>query len=428
MTFHIEDISYCSNVHAGEGIEDVLKNLTRFIQPVCQSRGLSSMATGLWLSAAAAKELTDKVILNQFKRVLYEQNLLLTSINGFPYGGFHKEEIKEGVYLPDWSSSDRLKYTKNLADVLAACLPEHCNTGTISTVPLGYKKYWSQQKHSAAITHLSEISEYLHQLKQNTGKSILLCLEMEPDCVLESTAELIEFFTNELYTKREHYSHLGTCFDVCHQAVMFEDVAESLSRIISAGIPIGKIQLSSALRAAFSSIDTTKTDDDLLTVLTQFCEPEYLHQVKSKNTDGRIVSCPDLPAAIKADLSETHFSEDHLSEEHLSTPTFKNDWRIHFHVPVNADYLLHPQLKTTRDDLLRVFDFLQQNRNIRPHLEVETYCWQVLPMSLRPQNDVDLIKGITSELLWVEAELNKRELLCMEKETIHEKKTAVSCY
>lgn len=418
MAFHIEDISYCSNVHAGESIEEVLQNLTRFIQPVCQRRGLSSMAAGLWLSAAAAKELTDDLILNQLKLALYEQGLLLTSINGFPYGGFHQEHVKDSVYLPDWSSPERLKYTKNLADVLAACLPEKCNTGTISTVPLGYKKHWSQQKHSAAIGHFSELAEYLHRLKQNTGKHILVCLEMEPDCVLESTEELLEFFTKDLNTKVGHYSHLGTCFDVCHQAVMYEDVAESLSRVVNAGITIGKIQLSNALRVVFSSAGTGKKDNDLITLLSQFCEPKYLHQVKSKNTDGRIVNSLDLPVAMKVGLSENN----------TSTPTYENDWRIHFHVPINTDHLLHPRLKTTRNDLLRVFDFLQQNPDIRPHLEVETYSWQVLPMSLRPKNDADLIEGIVGELLWVEQELKRRGLLCLEKEFIYEKKTAVSCY
>jgi glucose/arabinose dehydrogenase len=387
------DITYCSNVHAGESVAEIIANFGQFIQPVCQGRGLESMACGLWISARAASELQNDSVLDSFERALGLFGLQLTSINGFPFGGFHQDAVKDQVYLPDWSDPARLQYSKNLADVLAKCLPYDVDNGAISTLPLGYKKHWSEAKQQAAIAHLNELMVYLKALKVRTGKHIQVCLEMEPDCVLESTDELIDFFIHQRFVEDElANNHLAVCYDVCHQAVMFEDGFDALQRICGAGITIGKIQLSSALNAQFNQAQNSAEDDGLLELLSQFCEPKYLHQVKYQNAQGQLNASADLSVALKD-----------------NTP--KTQWRVHFHVPINTEHLVHPQLKTTRDDLLRVFDFLREYPAIKPILEVETYSWQVLPAQIRPQNDGQLIDGIVNELRWVETQLQQRGLL-----------------
>ena len=289
MFFRRADIGYCSNVHAGETVAEITQNFSRFMQPVCHHRGLSAMASGLWISAAAASELRDEQALANFKQALVQSNLKLTSINGFPYGGFHQEKVKDHVYLPDWSDPARLQYSKNLAAVLASCLPADHETGAISTLPLGYKAHWNAQKHQAAIRHLGELAAYLEQLKQQTGKRILMCLEMEPDCVLESTDELLDFFVNQLRPHVSCHEYLAVCYDVCHQAVMFEDAYEAMQRIVDADITIGKIQLSSALQAIFTDETCNgERDESLLSLLAQFCEPKYLHQVKCQDSKGML--------------------------------------------------------------------------------------------------------------------------------------------
>ena len=40
-------------------------------------------------------------------------------MNGFPYGPFHGTRVKEEVYLPDWRSDERVRYTCALADLMA---------------------------------------------------------------------------------------------------------------------------------------------------------------------------------------------------------------------------------------------------------------------------------------------------------------------
>jgi hypothetical protein len=66
-------------------------------------------------------------------------------------------------------------------------------------------------------------------------------------------------------------------------------------------------------------------------------------------------------------------------------------WRVHFHVPVDAERL--GPLKTTRTDLRAALAAVKQ-LSYAPHLEVETYTWEVLPD--RP--GVDLVEGLTREL------------------------------
>jgi hypothetical protein len=66
-------------------------------------------------------------------------------------------------------------------------------------------------------------------------------------------------------------------------------------------------------------------------------------------------------------------------------------WRVHFHVPVNAESL--GPLGTTRGDLRRALAAVGA-LDYAPHLEVETYTWEVLPGGGKP----DLVAGLTAEL------------------------------
>ena len=404
-----EDIAYCSNVHAGKTLDELTQNLRSYITPVRSQRGLDTMTSGLWISATAAVQLQDNAALLDFQQALRDAGLSLTSINGFPYRGFHQQEVKAKVYLPDWSMPARLQYSKNLADILAVCLPENCEFGAISTLPLGYKQRWNDAKHQQAMAYFLELNQYLAELYSSTGKRILVCLEMEPDCVLESTYELIQFF-GELATENTLQNSsdslfLGVCYDVCHQAVMHEDAYQALKFITNAGIQIGKIQLSSALQVDFDS--SKKIDPELFELLQEYAEPTYLHQVRAKQVQGGVIACNDLSDALK-------IIQDRQSELSKSL-----SWRIHFHVPINSKRLNHASLTTTQTDLLRVFDFLRDyfttsqmlDKTSKPWLEVETYSWHVLPQLLHPLDDAGLICGIVDELNWVETQLAARQLL-----------------
>jgi hypothetical protein len=111
--------------------------------------------------------------------------------------------------------------------------------------------------------------------------------------------------------------------------------------------------------------------------LARYVEPRYLHQVFARTPEGKIYAALDL------------------TEQLALTPPAEyreaTEWRIHFHVPVDADWL--GPLATTRDDLTRALGAVAR-MEYAPHLEVETYTWDVLPGGQRPT----LVDGLTREL------------------------------
>jgi hypothetical protein len=74
-------------------------------------------------------------------------------------------------------------------------------------------------------------------------------------------------------------------------------------------------------------------------------------------------------------------------------------WRIHFHVPVDAEDL--GSLGTTRNELKLALAAVAQ-LDSAPHLEVETYTWDVLPGG----SSVALVDGLTRELTATRALIN----------------------
>lgn len=389
------ELTYCSNVHAGETLAEVRTVIAGAVAGVRRARSLEHMGSGLWLSAHAAEELQDGTARAAFRALLSDQGLELFTLNGFPYGNFHSASVKEQVYQPDWADSRRLNYTRQLATILADCLGDGQREGTVSTVPLGYRPGWTAVQQQQALDVLGRLVVFLSDLRERTDRSIRMCLELEPGCVLESTAEMLKLFGEELpaSTHRQGIAwqqverHLGVCFDVCHQAVLFEEPAESLHRMHRAGIPIGKIQLSSALEIAHPSEASVRA------ALREFAEPRYLHQVRTV-AQGKQSGVMDLSQALASP----------------GLPT-TSSWRVHFHVPVQATFLEPRGLGTTQAAIGQVLDFLSAHRELHPHLEVETYTWQVLPRNLRPADNAQLLRGLARELAWVETELEQRGLL-----------------
>ena len=397
MSWFRSQLSYCSNVHPGETIAGITSNISNYIEPVRQRRGLESMSAALWLSAEAATELLQQPdALQKFRAGLDAHGLYLQTLNGFPYGGFHKVRVKEKVYQPDWSTRERLDYTVNLATILSACLPPDETAGTISTLPLGLARTWTQERQQDSLDNLLALVAKLAKLKMRTGKHIRVCLEMEPGCVLESTAQSIKLFNAWIPSRAQDKGidpdlvrdHLGLCYDVCHQAVMMEDINASLEKITAGGITIGKIQISCALSVSNVAAPDTRN------WLNEFAEEKYLHQVCTRNASGDRVFSIDLAEA----LGDAGYP-------------VQDDWKIHFHVPVHSETLYIDNIRTTSETIREVLEFLSKHPQCRPHIEVETYTWNVLPGDERPHNDDGLIDCLTSELLWLESQMNRHSLL-----------------
>jgi sugar phosphate isomerase/epimerase len=355
---------------------------------------------GLRLSAEAARELGEARELASFRASLAERGLYVFTINGFPYGTFHGARVKESVYLPDWRDDARLDYTAALGEILAALLPPEVTFGTVSTVPGAFKGRVTGEADARAMgQRLVRAAAAFHGIRERTGKTIALALEPEPLCHIETVAETVAFFGDHLYGREAVgrfaaltgaspaqadealHRHLGVCFDACHMAVEFEDPGQALADLAAAGIAIGKIQISAGLEVDLASPAARES-------VRRFADDVYLHQVVERR-GGPIRRYVDLPEALARTAEGGGGS---------------GLWRVHFHVPVfRAD--LGPLRGTQpflRDLLARL-----RVQAVSPHLEVETYTWDVLPAEHRRDG---VLADIARELTWVRAELEDGEL------------------
>ena len=148
--------------------------------------------------------------------------------------------------------------------------------------------------------------------------------------------------------------HLGLCYDVCHAAVEYEDPAASLAALAAAGVPVHKLQLSSALRIE-------RVDAAARGALAAFDEPTYLHQVVARR-GADLSRIADLPEALGRGAAADG-----------------EEWRVHFHVPIFVAELA--DFGTTQDFLAQVLA-LHRAAPLSPHLKVETSTWDVLPEAL----------------------------------------------
>ncbi len=387
-------LGYCTNVHAGVGYAQTRENLQRYACAV--KRRFSPdhpMGLGLWLSSRAAREMIDGSLIEEFGRWLDSQGLVPITFNGFPYGDFHQKVVKHAVYHPVWGSPERTAYTMDLIHILDQLLPPgHC--GTISTLPVAWDA--GQGTGADAAKELLKVARSLARLQTETGREIVLCIEPEPGCLFQRSADVVAFFQQYLFNEqtvaeediRAARSHLQVCHDVCHAAVMFESQEQMFSSYRAAGIGIGKIQVSSAIAVRFTDLDH-QGRQTAIDRLSAFAEDRYLHQTVCRNaTTDTVTFFEDLPDAL-ATVSER--------------PLEQEEWRIHFHVPLFAKQLgggLETTQAMARDCLALFGQHAPGNDGVGsalPHWEVETYAWAVLPADLAAK---DLAEGIFREMDW----------------------------
>lgn len=387
-------LSYCTNIHAGESWADVRDSLNVFVPPIRDAlTDGAPMGIGLRLSGQAAFSLQQPDELQAFQQQLKQLNAYVFTLNAFPYGTFHGVTVKQDVYLPNWTSEERLRYTTACIDILAALLPEDVS-GSISTVPVGFRDAADAPGAMARILeNLLLTVAHLVRTFQSSGKCIALALEPEPACYLETTQEAADFITqyvrsaesiNKLsqilgcsneQSMQALQQHLGVCFDVCHSAVEFEDPMQAMRSLRDAGIGIPKIQLSSAVRIPQMS-------QALLDRVRQFDDAVYLHQVVVQGQQG-LQRFLDLPQAMAA----------------FAAGQANGEWRVHCHVPV---FLEHAgDMSTTQAQLLQTIQACKLE-GFSSHLEVETYTWDVLPASLKTETKA---QAIARELLFVKQAL-----------------------
>ena len=388
-------LTYSTLVHPGDDWEQMWQSLTTYVPKVkARIAGNRRFGVSLRLSANSAQTLAGSAAEREkLKKFLGDNNMYLYTVNAFPYGAFKGTVVKEQVYEPDWRSEERTRYTINVADVLAdVCTPDIAPS--IQSAPLGFKPRVTGDDVVASYTdHVLRVAAHLVALEARTGRTVQLALEPEPFCFLETTDETVDYFTRHLYSgaaaeklarlaqmpiAEAHGAlrrHLGVVFDICHQAVEYEDIAASLQKLVDAGVPIFKLQEAAALHVP----DVTQAVVD---TLKRYAKTIYLTQTMERR-DGRINRFLNLDDAIAA----------------FEKAPGPREWRVHIHVPVFLDDL--GPFRTTRfaiEDALR----FHKAKPLSRQLEIETYTWDMLPENLKTG---DIVDYICREIEWVRGQL-----------------------
>ena len=395
-------LTYCTNIHAGKNWAEDFAALQQNFPSIKQTVSPDEeLGLGLRLSNEASLSLMLDAPLAEFKAWLSTNNAYVFTMNGFPYGEFHNTVVKENVHSPDWTTDDRRDYTIRLFHILEKLLPEGMDGG-ISTSPLSYRHWFNTPEElkvatrSATLNIIAVLKELVH-IYQKTGVVMHLDIEPEPDGVLETGREFIDWFEGDLLllgvpelenffnvsaeeSKEMLGRHLNLCYDVCHFAIGYENHAAVLQELAEKNIKVGKIQISAALKGNLNVASDEKPA--VKTAFSKFNEPTYLHQVVALKDDHSLLRYPDLPAAL----------------EDFDQPDVQQ-WRAHFHVPISIQEI--GLLESTQSDIVEVLA-LQKANPFTNHLEVETYTWEVLPEQLK----LPITQSISKELQWVIDQLN----------------------
>jgi len=377
-------LSYSTLVHPADDWAQLWDSVNRYLPAVKRRIAPDKpFAVSLRLAAKSARALCDgpeeRAKLASF---LADNDMYLYTANAFPYGPFKGEPVKAEVYEPDWRTDERAEYTMQVADILAEIAPPGASP-SIQTPPLGFKpRVTGPDVVDAYTRQVIRVVAHLVELERRTGRRVTLAIEPEPACFLELTTETIAYFRDHLYAPpairdlaaRTGLSvpqaeatlrrQLGTVYDICHQAVEYEDVAASMRDLGAAGIPILKFQIASAIRIP----DVTPEKAE---ALKAFDDPVYFHQTVERR-NGEITRYLDIPDALAA----------------YDGSRDGREWRTHFHVPVFLEEV--GAFQTTRPDIDAALRYHRANP-VSDQVEIETYTWDVLPDEFKTGDIVDYV-------------------------------------
>ena len=168
-------LSYCTNIHPAESWAETREALFTCVPRIRQELAAMDsplkalpLGIGLRLSARAAAELLETPhAAETLKSWLEDQGARVETLNGFPYGNFHGQRVKERVFQPDWTTPERFEYTCNLFRILALIGDEQADRLTVSTLPASHS--WFHADEERIFSRLDAMSGFLDVLGRQTG-------------------------------------------------------------------------------------------------------------------------------------------------------------------------------------------------------------------------------------------------------------------
>ena len=330
-----------------------------------------SFALGLRFSAAMLTELAAPAAQGALRGVLEDGDLLAVSADGVFCGPLDDEMAKERIHQPDWRRPERLEYTLNLARLMAEIGPPG-EPLSINTAPVAFGADAAGAEETAA-EGLLRAAAGLERIGRLADREIALGVEPEPCCLIETTEQAIGFFEERLLRRaalnqfalladlprgaaeQTLRARLGLCYDLRHQAVVFEDPAESLDALRGAGVSIVKLQLGAALRCP-------EIDGETRDALRACVEPTFPRQTVRRG-DGPLTRHADLPEALA-----------------LGGRTDGEEWRIRLRPPLHLERI--EPFETTQSMVAQVLA-AHKSAPICRHLELDTEIWTAPPEALR---------------------------------------------
>ena len=400
-------LAYCLNVHPARTLDGVARGIEEITVPL-RSRIAPGepFGVGLYLPAASlgdeSPSIAEAPFASRFAAVRRALSVLeplcqrhaldAFTVNAFPYGDFHAESLKERVFEPTWLDPRRASWTYSVA-AIAAALPRPAGArGHLSISTHTGMHSSSPQARDSARAIGEGLGSVVDELRKVQAERVVLALEPEPRANCGDTRELRELFANGIGAARPAdlvRGHLGTCLDVCHAAVEFEDARSALANAAANGAGIAKLQVTNAV-----VLRDPARNHRGRAALFAMAEPRYLHQVTGRGARG-LMHAGDLPEL------EAAFARGD------SGWSACDEWRCHFHVPIDRAELGGSGLETTRAATDEIVQLALGSPALwgldELHLEIETYTWDVLPAAARGAGE--LIDSLEREYRHVLAQL-----------------------
>jgi len=383
-------LGYWTNAQRGETWTETFAAVEQHVLGMRQWLGRDPpIGLSLRLSHRAARALNDPAALRAFHRWLDAQGCYVFTIQGFPCGHLHGRLTQPRVFVPDWTSAERLAHTNLLLDLLAQLIPVDVE-GTVGTLPGSFKSIPLVPEELKLLrANLWQCLTHAARLSDQTQRRLCLALEPCPLGLLETSGEVIQFF-DRLRTEHPQDARLleflGVNYDACHFAVEFEEPAQALPCLRQHGIRIAKCQLGAGLRVCPQA--------EVRARLAALAEDVYEHQVVARLPSGKCIIYRTLAQA--------------LTQSAAPGPPPAAEWRIHVHLPLHGpdgDWFL-----ATTDHVLGVLDLVAADSQFRPQLEMEPQTPDLLPPPLRQRPVAD---QTAAEYRWVLDRLAERGLVTL---------------
>ncbi len=379
-------LGYSSNLHAAETVVELEQVLAGFTRDARERLGWQRIGLDLRLGSAAIREMTrDPASLARLRRALDRAGASAHSLNAFPLRPFQAAVVKADAYRPDWTEDERTDDTIAIIPVaLGLCDDAFV---TVSTVPGSYRPFGAAKNdHAVIAANLGRFAGHAAKTKRSAGRTVMLCLEPEPWCTLETSHDVVAFWRGPLAeagvvaaarvldgdlaaARTAIAEHLGLCFDTCHFSLAFEDQRAAAERLVGAGVPLGKCQFSAAPEVRDPHRDATG-----VATLRALAEPRFMHQTAASSASGSLSKVEDL------DQLDTCLAR-------LPNATAV---RSHFHIPVDREPQTSGLSSTVADSRLGLAACLAHGCR---HISVETYTWSILAAHER-----DALAGTVREL------------------------------